>query len=338
MPGTDALAAADVVFGTVALPFLPELPDRGVGADLVARGTGFLSGLFVDLQPSGWRVVPRPGVDSRRIRDLLSRDLDALEEAGQRWEGPLKVAVCGPWTLAASVEDRRGGQLLADAGACRELAESLAEGVAELVADIRRRLRGTTTLLVQLDEPMLGAVEAGHIRTASGFGTVRTPEARELATNLRVAFDGARRDVSPAPDAVRPDAPARTAAPDRAVTVGVHSCATAPPVSLMVGAGAEFLSLDLVGLGPGPLDEELGEALEAGVGLIAGLVPTVGPLPGVRETVQPVLALAQRLGMSRERRAELAVSPACGLIDRPLAAARAALVRASEAAQELADG
>lgn len=319
MPGSDPLAAANVVFGTVSLPFLCELPDRGVGADLVARGTGFFSGLYVDLQPAGWRLVPRPGVDTRRTRDLLARDLDALEEAGQKWEGPLKLQLCGPWTLAAMVETHRGGQLLADASACRDLAESLAEGVAEHVVDIRQRLPGVTTVYVQLDEPMLGAVTAGHIKTASGFGTVRIPEARELANNLTAVFDGAHGGTA------------------GDVRVGVHSCATLPPIALMISAGAQFLSLDLVGLQSSPLDDQLGEALEAGVGLIAGVVPTAGPLTAVRDVLHPLRELAGRLGMSPEMLSQVAVSPACGLPDRPLALARAALTRASEAAQELAD-
>jgi hypothetical protein len=110
------------------VPYLPELPARGPGADLIGRAAGLLVDLPVDLQPSGWRLVDRPGVDLRRARDLLARDLDALEEVAEGYAGPLKVQVAGPWTLAATVERPRGDRVLADHGARRELAQALAEG------------------------------------------------------------------------------------------------------------------------------------------------------------------------------------------------------------------
>ena len=35
---------------------------------------------------------------------MLAHDLDALEEAADGYRGPLKIQVCGPWTLAATIE------------------------------------------------------------------------------------------------------------------------------------------------------------------------------------------------------------------------------------------
>ena len=70
----------------------------------------------------------------------LRSDLDLLEEHAQGYAGPVKYAVAGPWTLAATMERPRGDRVLADHGARRELGQSLAEGVAELVAEMRRRL------------------------------------------------------------------------------------------------------------------------------------------------------------------------------------------------------
>ncbi len=83
------------------------------------------------------------------------------------------MQVAGPWTLAATVERPRGDRLLADHGARRELAQALAEGVRGHVADLRRRVPGAT-LLVQVDEPVLPAVLAGQVPTASGFGRHRS--------------------------------------------------------------------------------------------------------------------------------------------------------------------
>ena len=97
MPGTLAREAATLVFGELPeLPHLVELPERGPGADLVGRGAGLLVDLHVDLQPSGWRLVDRAGLDERRAVSWLDEDLDALEEAAQGWTGPLKVQVAGP--------------------------------------------------------------------------------------------------------------------------------------------------------------------------------------------------------------------------------------------------
>ena len=84
MPGTDPAEAVRVVLGELPdLPFLPELPARGPHADLAGRTASLLADLPVDLQPTGWRLVSRESRDGRRARDLMSRDLDALEEATQ---------------------------------------------------------------------------------------------------------------------------------------------------------------------------------------------------------------------------------------------------------------
>ena len=109
-PGTDVRETLAVVRdlltdpgdGAEGLPYLPELPDRGPGADLVGRGLGMLVDLPVDLQPSGWRLTDRPGHDQNRTGAFLREDLDELAEAFDGWTGRLKLQVAGPWTLAAS--------------------------------------------------------------------------------------------------------------------------------------------------------------------------------------------------------------------------------------------
>ena len=78
MPGTDSAEAAAIVFGELPdFPHLPELPARGVGADMLGRTAALLVDLAVDVVPSGYRVVARPGHDHRRAVDLLRWDLDA---------------------------------------------------------------------------------------------------------------------------------------------------------------------------------------------------------------------------------------------------------------------
>jgi len=319
LPGEDPLAAARWVFEAFPdLPHLVELPDRGTGADLVGRGTALLAELAVDLQPAGWRLVARAGRDLARTRDLLARDLDALEEAGQGYTGPLKLQAAGPWTLLAAVELPRGDKVLADPGACREVVASLAQGLAGHAAEIRRRLPGVTELLVQLDEPSLPAVRAGHMRTASGFSTLRVPPDTEV--------EGALADI----------AAALTGA---GAVPGVHCCAAAPPLAVLRAGGARWVSLDLTLLTPRD-DDALGEALEAGVGLLAGLVPPrsgsglPGALPLPPALLAPLRAAWSRLGQDPARLAEVGITPTCGLAGSPDPTAVAR--RARECAQELA--
>lgn len=314
LPGTDALAAARAAVDLCpALPFLPELPERGVGADLVGRGTGLLAELPVDLQPAGWRLVPRAGHDLRRTLDLLERDLDAVQDALDGYRGPFKVQACGPWTLAALVELPRGDKVLADPGAVRDLAAALGEGLARQVADLRRRLPGLTDVLVQLDEPGLAAVAAGHVPTASGFDVLRTPEAVELAAVLHAVSDAVR---------------AAGGVP------GAHCCAARPPVATLVAGGAGFVGVDVTVLTPRD-DDELGEALEAGTALLAGLVPTSVEPADVGVTMQPLQALWSRLGLPTDRLGAVAVTPTCGLAGASPDAAAQALRRSRETAEEL---
>ena len=179
LPFDDRDEAARIVVGELPdFPHLAELPGRGAGADMIGRAAALLVELHVDLQPSGWRVVDRAGADERRSRAMLRADVDALELAAYGYEGPLKVQVAGPLTLAAGLERSRGDRMLADHGARRELAASLAEGVREHVAEIARRVPGAQVVL-QIDEPSLPTVLAGGVPTISGWGRLRSVEDRK---------------------------------------------------------------------------------------------------------------------------------------------------------------
>ncbi len=315
LPGDDPHSAIRLVLDACPdLPFLPELPNRGPGAGLVGRGASLLTDLAVDLQPSGWRLVDRAGLDQRRARDLLARDLDALQEVAGDYAGPLKVAVAGPWTLAACVELNRGDKALADPGATRDIGEALADGVRLHLADVRRRVPGAVVLL-QLDEPALPAVLAGHVPTASGFDVLRAVAEPLAESVLALVLSAA-------------DAPGI-----------VHCCAPAAPILLLRRAGAAALSLDAALLTPAD-DDALGEAVEDGAGLFLGLVPgTDAPLSHPAATVAPVQALWRRLGFPADRLpSTVVVTPACGLAGASPAYSRAALNRCREAAQELAEG
>jgi hypothetical protein len=190
LPGEDISEAVKLVLGDLPnLPFLPELPDRGPGADMIGRGAGFLVGLPVELYSGQWRVASHPGLDLRRTHDLMNRDLDAVTEAAAGYSGPLKVQAPGPWTLAANLDLPVGGRLLQDHGAVRDLAASLTDGLRAHVADVARRVPGASVLL-QLDEPSVPAVIAGQVPTESGLRTLRSVAASTVESTLRDLVTG----------------------------------------------------------------------------------------------------------------------------------------------------
>ncbi|MGH3469411.1 MAG: methionine synthase [Thermocrispum sp.] len=302
MPGTDAAETAAIVLGEVPrLPYLPELPARGVGADLLGRSAALLVDIAVEFVPTGYRVTAHTGAEHRRAVDLMRWDLDAVEEAVQRAGAApevIKTQVAGPWTLAAGIELSRGHRVLTDRGALRDFTASLVEGVREHVAELAKRTGAA--VVVQLDEPTLPAVLAGALPTASGYGTVSAvpgPDARELLASVIDPLGAA------------------TGEP-----VIVHCCDPRPPVSLLHRAGAGGLALDATTLGgaPGVLLDELGEAWDDGVVLLLGLVPPLephgGPPSSLRDLARPAFGLADRLGFNRDMLRERAIAtPACGL-------------------------
>ncbi len=322
-----------MVFGELPdLPYLPELPGRGPGADLTGRTAALLVDLPVETTPRGWRLADRQGRDERRATGMLTADLDALAEAAEGYSGPLKIQVCGPWTLAATLELTRSSEpALADPGAIADLRDSLAEGVAAHVAAVRELVPGATILL-QVDEPALPGVLAGSIPTASGLR--RLP-----AVDATIAADGLRRMLAAA----------------QAPTI-VHCCAPNVPFRCISQAGPAAVAFDLSLIRRADLDA-IGELAEAGLGIFAGAVATspatVGPgRPGarqagagqagagpageaaVRAAAEAVIGLWRRIGLrAADLSAQVVITPACGLAGMPGSEARAALARCRQAAR-----
>jgi hypothetical protein len=324
LPGTDPREAARLVFGELPdLPHVPELPGRGPGADLIGRAAALLVDIAVDMQPTGWRAVDRPGADQRRAVAYLREDLDALEEAAEGYQGPLKLQVVGPLTLAASLERARGDRLVADAGARRDLAQSLSEGVQAHIGEIRKRLPGVD-LLLQVDEPSLPAVLAGAIPTMSGLGRLPTVEETEVIESLRRLLN--------TPHAYRI----------------VHCCAPDVPVAVLGRAGAQTVSFDLSLLGDQV--DAYASAADDGMALWPGVVPSarpqkaaVGPRSNGSSTRQPqpvrmVRDFWRRLGLDDQRgRVSTVITPTCGLAGADPDWARQALRLVREAGRALAE-
>lgn len=301
LPGIESHEWARTIAGELPdLPHVPELPARGPGADLIGRTMALLAevapDLAVETTPVGWRFADAPGRVMARARSWLAEDLDGVEQALTGRIGPVKAQLAGPWTLASAVEMRGGERAVRDHGACRDIAEALAEAAARHVGEIRRRIPGADVWL-QLDEPSLPSVLAGGVTTASGLATYRAVDTARAQAHLAWVIDAVA---------------AQQALP------GVHCCHPRVPVELLRRAGSRMISVD-----PQVLDtaqeEPLGEALEAGVHLMLGYCPSLPvTVPGPPALAERIAARAleqySRWGIPADvANAGVVLAPSCGL-------------------------
>jgi methionine synthase II (cobalamin-independent) len=316
-PGTDLADALKISFAECPdLPYLPELPARGPHTAMIGRGTAMLTGLGIDLTPVGWRLADVSSRDHRRAVATLRSDLDQLEEVAQGYEGPVKIAVAGPWTLAASLEHPRGDKVLSDSGARRDVAQSLQQGITDLVTELTRRLPDIT-VIIQLDEPLLPAVLDGGIATASGLGRHRPIDIPEVST----VYSRIVEHLGESP-------------------VIIHCCAPGMPVEMLAKAGIAGLALDLGLLATTDWDA-LGTAMEQGLWLGAGALPTNEPAaagPSSDRVAADVLAPLRRLGLPPEISTHTVITPACGLAAFTRSAAVTALRTVRAAAGIVGEG
>ncbi len=318
-PGGDVAAAVRLTLGE--LPdgaYLPELPARGPGSDMIGRALGALAGLGADLQPSGWRLVEGRSLAQRRAHATLRDDLDILEEQAQGFAGPLRVTLTGPLTLAAAVELPRGGAVLGDPGATRDLRDALGEASVDLVGDVVRRVPGAA-VSVQWDEPLLGAVRAGTVRTASGLRFLPSWGSQEVIGHLRPLVD---RVTASGVD------PARTL---------VHSCARGIGIGDLVQAGVGGVGLDVDTLVRPDLDALAG-LLDGGRTVHLGVAPTAVPdvVPTADALARRALRVLRPLELGPAIADRVVLTPACGLAgwtERPATA----LLRRLGAAAKIVD-
>ncbi|MER1996882.1 MAG: hypothetical protein ABTA24_10365 [Arthrobacter sp.] len=326
-PGTEPLEAAKTIRGELGdphLPFLVELPARGVGADAVGRTASLLVDLPVDLQPHGWRLVDRPGIDYRRAVSLLSRDINTFADVVGEEETPgsgLKISLQGPLSLAAGLYLHNGERALSDAGARRELAESLAAGAAEYVSRVGAVARGAA-LTVQVDEPLLDRVLDGRIPTASGYRTLRSVPPQEASLTWSLLRESLLSAGASAVVFNLPSARHRT---------------SGSGLDLALGAGADGVALPLKGLDNGDW-EGIAEAVEAGRHIWLGALPL--PSPGepprqVTALVQDITAPWMRVGLPLRDMPAIGLMPDGDLAELAPSGARRMLERLTQTASAL---
>ncbi|WP_427171622.1 hypothetical protein [Arthrobacter sp. 92] len=321
-PGEDPVEATKTVRGELGsphLPFLVELPDRGVGSDALGRTASLLVDMAVDVQPYGWRIVDRPGRDLLRAKSALSTDINVLADVAGGEEQPaadIKVQLRGPLSLAAGLHLHNGERALIDYGARRDIAASLAAGVGDYLARVATAVPGAR-LLVQIDEPDIGAVLGGTIPTSSGYRTLRSVPGQEVTESWRLVIDAVR-------------------AAGAAETV-VAVAEVEAPFERILAAGADGIAVPLKALTSRQW-EQLAGAIEDGKRLWAGVLPSddaTARLPRVQDVVENLWRPWRQLGLPASTLGSVRVTPSEGLAGYTPSSATAVLTRLTQVADGL---
>ncbi|MCP1414727.1 hypothetical protein [Paenarthrobacter sp. A20] len=299
-PGSDPAEAIRIIRGELGdphLPFVPELPDRGVGSDPVGRTGSLLVDLALDVQPHGWRLVDRPGKDARRARSALSTDINILADVAGAEDvsaAELKIQLLGPMSLAANLHLHNGERALLDYGARRDIAESLAAGVADHVRRISAAVPGAG-IVVQVDEPDIASVMAGTIPTASGYRTLRSVAGEEVTAAWRLVIEALK------------------AAGVVETVVSVPEVEA--PIERILAAGADGVAVPLRALTTRQW-EQLAGAVESGKRVWAGALHISDPqgrLPRTSDVVESIWKPWRQLGLPASGLAGIRVTPSSGL-------------------------
>jgi hypothetical protein len=275
-----------------------------------------LEELAVDVQPFGWRLVDRPGKDSRRAASALATDINILADVAGAEDRPaaeIKVQLVGPLSLAAGLHLHNGERALLDYGARRDLAASLAAGVGLYLSRVSAAVPGAR-LVVQVDEPDIASVLAGTIPTSSGYRTLRAVPVSEARESWRLVLEALR------------------AAGAAEVVIAVPEIEA--PFEQILAAGADGVAVPLKALTSRQW-EQLAGAVESDKRLWIGALDTTGnSLPKVADCVEAVWRPWRQLGLPATALSSVRVTPSSGLAGQTPAVATAVLGRLTQ----LADG
>jgi len=152
---------------------LCEHPQRGPGADMVGRTYGRLHALdetfSVTARAGQWVRSAGTNKELRQAHSWLREDIEITLEAIEQSDAAIKIAYCGPFTLASETHQNIGERLIGDAGAVRDLAHALAAVITEDISEWKR-WQPARKVIVQVDEPWLFGVRHGSVpREGRGF-------------------------------------------------------------------------------------------------------------------------------------------------------------------------
>jgi len=295
-PSADVREAQAVVVGDLTsapegvegIPFGVNPLGRGPWAEPVGRAAALLVDMPTELGVHGWALADRPGRDLERARSVVGEDLDALAVAAYGYTGRMVVPVVGPLTLAATLYLARGDRAVADAGALRELTESLGVGIAAHVDRLVGLVPGAHAVVL-VDEHDLAAVLGGAVPSFSGRTTLRSVSAPVAAGLLSALVDVVR------------------AASGTQVVIDVGDAWTTIGTAVSSGADGVALAVERTGRRGW---ERVAETVEAGVPLWAA-IPGRGESEGRRSATAGAEAQARVL---REPWREVGL-PASGLAE-----------------------
>lgn len=187
LPGKSAAEAADIIQGeTGDLLHIPQLPARGLGADLIGRTVGLLDMINVDRGARSWVMSARPSRLTHLTGDFLDMDLDACEETWGTGVDKLKIQVAGPWTLGARIELANGHRVLSDRGAMCDLTQALIAGIDAHARKVAGRFRAEVQ--VQIDEPELKSLIDGSLPGTSTFDIIPAVNVADASERLQQVF------------------------------------------------------------------------------------------------------------------------------------------------------
>ena len=309
-PGEDPVEAARIIRGELGsphLPFLAELPDRGVGSDALGRTASLLVDLAVDVQPYGWRIVDRPGKDLQRaqIGPVHRHQHPGRRDRrrGQPRRTDIKVQLRGPLSLAAGLHLHNGERALIDYGA-RAGHRGIRWQPAWTATSTGwpRRLPGPGSWSRSMNRKS-PSVLAGTIPTSSGYRTLRSVPGREVTESWQLVIDALRAAG--------------------AVETVVAVPEVEAPFERILAAGADGIAVPLRALTSRQW-EQLAGAVEAGKRLWAGALDVADPaaaLPRVGDVVENVWRPWRQLGLPASD-AGRAAGHAVGRAGRALAVVR----------------
>ncbi|MEY3408040.1 MAG: hypothetical protein RL038_1101, partial [Actinomycetota bacterium] len=220
LPGESATDAVRLAVDNSAdLVFLPELPERGPGADMIGRTFALLNeldeSLSIETTPSGWRLSRGDSRVMRRARSWYHEDLDEFEKVVSSNPARLKFQFTGPITLAAFIEPSAGDRVIQDLGAVRDIAAALREVIRNEISEYRNRFPNAQ-FDVQVDEPGIELALKGGLKRRSGRGNVE-PIPNEIVIDLLKTISAEIVSVGATP--------------------WIHSCATEPPLQVLSKTG-----------------------------------------------------------------------------------------------------
>lgn len=285
-----------------------------------------LTELYADVQPHGWRLTDHPGLDHRRAVAALATDLgvlaDVVGETGSA-AGALKLQLRGPLSLAAGITLHHGEKILSDAGARRDLGESLADGAAAHLRDVVR-VTGAYPLTVVVEEPEAAAVLGGTIPTASGYQSLRAVPRHEAVDRWSALVSAVR------------GAGAETVvlSPGRGFASTAATGTTWPDV-IDDGLAAGFDTVCLTADADRSAWERCAELVDGGRQLWLEPIDPLRELPGVTAAVDTVHRPFRMLGLPDASMGALTLLPAPGLEETTPGTVRRVLHRITQVADAL---